>query len=119
MQKKFHFYLKFLQMKLKKLRKNFINFSFKRFCWIYCLKYNAREFQRYFRRSKWRITKRKIKPYSEKSFEYLDKETLIIASGGISTKSDVEERLDNGAKLIQVYTSFIYQGPSIINDLLN
>lgn len=55
----------------------------------------------------------------KKVSEYLDKETLIIASGGISTKSDVEERLDNGAKLIQVYTSFIYQGPSIINDLLN
>ena len=55
----------------------------------------------------------------KKVSEFLDKETLIIASGGISTKSDVEERLDNGAKLIQVYTSFIYKGPSIINDLIN
>ncbi len=55
----------------------------------------------------------------KKVSECLDRETLLIASGGISTKSDVEERLDNGAKLIQVYTSFIYRGPSIINDLLN
>ena len=46
-------------------------------------------------------------------------EVTLIASGGISTKVDVEERLDNGAKLIQIYTSFVYRGPSIVNELLN
>lgn len=43
----------------------------------------------------------------------------LIASGGISNKFDAEERLDNGAKLIQIYTSFVYKGPNVINDLLN
>lgn len=43
----------------------------------------------------------------------------LIASGGISNKFDVQERLDNGAKLIQIYTSFVYRGPYVINDLLN
>ena len=46
-------------------------------------------------------------------------DTLMIASGGISEKKDIEERLDNGAKLIQIYTSFVYKGPQIIEDLLN
>jgi len=46
-------------------------------------------------------------------------EVILIASGGISTKVDVEERLDNGAKLIQIYTSFVYRGPTIVNELLN
>ena len=45
-------------------------------------------------------------------------EVILIASGGISTKVDVEERLDNGAKLIQIYTSFVYRGPTIVNELL-
>ena len=46
-------------------------------------------------------------------------EVTLIASGGISTRDDVEERLDNGAKLIQIYTSFVYKGPSLISELLN
>lgn len=46
-------------------------------------------------------------------------DSLLIASGGVTTKQDLEERLDNGAKLIQIYTSFIYQGPKILDDLLN
>ena len=45
-------------------------------------------------------------------------EIPLIASGGISNKLDVEERLDNGAKLIQIYTSFVYKGPFIVSDLL-
>ena len=46
-------------------------------------------------------------------------EIPLIASGGISNKLDAEERLDNGAKLIQIYTSFVYKGPFIVSDLLN
>ena len=49
----------------------------------------------------------------------INDDLLLIASGGITTKRDLEERLDNGAKLIQIYTSFIYQGPKILDDLLN
>ena len=45
-------------------------------------------------------------------------DATLIASGGISSKKDVEERLNNGASLIQIYTSFIYKGPSILEELL-
>ena len=51
--------------------------------------------------------------------EKVDQDILLIASGGISSKRDIEERLDNGAKLIQIYTSFVYKGPSIVEELLN
>ena len=47
------------------------------------------------------------------------KEHLLISSGGISKKTDLEERLDNGARLAQIYTGFVYKGPSILEELLN
>ena len=37
----------------------------------------------------------------------------IIASGGIFTAADAQEKLDAGASLLQVYTGFIYEGPAI------
>jgi len=37
----------------------------------------------------------------------------IIASGGIFTGPDAKEKMDAGASLIQVWTGFIYEGPSI------
>ncbi len=48
-----------------------------------------------------------------------NKNTTLISSGGISTKIDVEERMKNGADLIQIYTSFVYKGPLILEELLN
>ena len=35
----------------------------------------------------------------------------IIAVGGVETPSDVQERLDAGATLVQGYTAFLYRGP--------
>ena len=49
----------------------------------------------------------------------ITKKHLLISSGGISKKSDLEERLDNGARLAQIYTGFVYKGPSILEELLN
>ncbi len=49
----------------------------------------------------------------------VSKECILISSGGISTKLDAEERISNGANLIQIYTSFVYKGPEIIEELLN
>ena len=48
-----------------------------------------------------------------------NKNTTLISSGGISSKTDVQERIKHGADLIQIYTSFIYKGPLIIEELLN
>jgi dihydroorotate dehydrogenase len=41
----------------------------------------------------------------------------IIASGGIFTGVDAKEKLDAGASLVQVWTGFIYEGPSIIKKI--
>ena len=42
----------------------------------------------------------------------------IIGVGGISTGEDAKEKVAAGAKLVQVYTGFIYQGPAIIKDIV-
>ena len=41
----------------------------------------------------------------------------IIASGGIFTAADAKEKLDAGASLIQVWTGFIYEGPTIVKNI--
>ncbi len=41
----------------------------------------------------------------------------IIAVGGIFTAEDAIEKLEAGASLVQVYTGFIYQGPSIAKEI--
>lgn len=38
----------------------------------------------------------------------------VIASGGIFTRADAQEKLAAGATLIQVWTGFIYEGPAIV-----
>lgn len=41
----------------------------------------------------------------------------VIASGGIYTAADAQEKLDAGAKLVQVWTGFIYEGPAIVKNI--
>ena len=41
----------------------------------------------------------------------------IIGCGGVFTAEDAWEKLSAGAKLIQLYTGFIYQGPGIARDI--
>jgi dihydroorotate dehydrogenase len=36
----------------------------------------------------------------------------VIASGGVFTAADAREKLDAGASLIQLWTGFVYEGPS-------
>ncbi len=42
----------------------------------------------------------------------------IIGSGGVFTASDAYEKILAGASLVQVYTGFIYKGPSLISELI-
>ncbi|GAB4280962.1 MAG: quinone-dependent dihydroorotate dehydrogenase [Candidatus Promineifilaceae bacterium] len=42
----------------------------------------------------------------------------IIGVGGIETADDIKAMLDAGASLVQIYTSFIYYGPSLPGKLL-
>jgi len=41
----------------------------------------------------------------------------IIGVGGIMTRKDAQEKLDAGATLLQVFTGFVYEGPSIVKKL--
>lgn len=41
----------------------------------------------------------------------------IIASGGIFTAADAKEKINAGASLVQVWTGFIYEGPSIVKKI--
>jgi dihydroorotate dehydrogenase len=43
----------------------------------------------------------------------------IVGVGGISSAQDARERFKAGATLLQVYSSFIYQGPALVKELVN
>lgn len=50
-------------------------------------------------------------------FEKTKGELPIIASGGIFTAADAKQKFDAGASLVQVWTGFIYEGPSIVKKI--
>lgn len=43
----------------------------------------------------------------------------LIGSGGIYTGHDALVKMQNGANLVQVWTGFIYEGPSIVKNICN
>jgi dihydroorotate dehydrogenase len=51
--------------------------------------------------------------------EVLGPEALIIGCGGVEHKDDAQEKLKAGADLVQVYTGFVYEGPSLIKRINN
>jgi dihydroorotate dehydrogenase len=63
-------------------------------------------------------------PLTKKSTEmvkYITQKTNnklpIIASGGIFTGQDAQEKLQAGASLVQVWTGFVYEGPAIVKNI--
>ena len=61
------------------------------------------------------------RPLSGKSTEIIEmlrkelpKPFPIIASGGIMSADDAEIKIKAGADLVQIYTGFVYEGPSLI-----
>ena len=66
------------------------------------------------------------KPLTKRSTEvirYLNQQSKgafpIIGVGGIHSAEDALEKLDAGASLIQLYTGFIYEGPSLVKKINN
>lgn len=47
-----------------------------------------------------------------------DKDLIKIGVGGVFDRKDFDEKLKSGASLVQIYTSFIYEGPRIVSKLL-
>lgn len=62
-----------------------------------------------------------LKNRATEMVKYISKKTngnmLIIASGGIFTGADAVEKMDAGAALVQVWTGFVYEGPSIVKNI--
>ncbi len=62
-----------------------------------------------------------LKERSTEVVQYLSQQTSgkipVIASGGIFTGIDAKEKIDAGASLVQVWTGFVYQGPSIVKNI--
>jgi len=48
---------------------------------------------------------------------HLEKKVAIIGVGGISSVEDAQRKLAAGADLVQIYSSFIYQGPKLVREL--
>ena len=43
----------------------------------------------------------------------------IIASGGVIDLETFEEKINKGANVVQIYTGFIYEGPSLVDEIIN
>ena len=66
------------------------------------------------------------KPLTKRSTEVIrflskksNKAFPIIGVGGIHSADDALEKLEAGASLVQLYTGFIYEGPSLIKEINN
>ena len=54
-----------------------------------------------------------------KQFHNVLKDVIpIIGVGGIASAKDVQDKIDAGAVLVQVYSGLIYEGPSLVGKLL-
>lgn len=57
--------------------------------------------------------------FNELNINNLGHKLILIGCGGIFDSSDVKDKIKKGAALVQIYTGFIYEGPSIIKKILN
>ena len=51
-------------------------------------------------------------------YQELGDEIPIIGVGGIDSYVAAKEKLMAGAKLVQVYSGFIYHGPKLVSDIV-
>jgi dihydroorotate dehydrogenase len=54
----------------------------------------------------------------EKFYQQLGGSIPLIGVGGINSGQRGLERMEKGAKLLQVYTGFIYEGPGLVQDIV-
>jgi dihydroorotate dehydrogenase len=61
-----------------------------------------------------------LKTKSDEVLSYINQQipkTPIIGSGGIFTGQDAKDKMNAGASLVQVWTGFVYEGPSIVKNI--
>jgi len=49
----------------------------------------------------------------------VDSNLFQIGVGGVFNNEDFNKKIDLGASLVQIYTSFVYEGPSVLKTILN
>lgn len=54
----------------------------------------------------------------KKTVRMLNGRLPVVASGGVMTPQDAQEKLDAGAVLVQLYTGMIYRGPAFVKQIL-
>ena len=54
----------------------------------------------------------------EAFYSHLGEQVPIIGVGGIMSPEDADDKLKAGAKLVQLYTGFIYGGPPLVHQIL-
>ncbi|MEO8823446.1 MAG: quinone-dependent dihydroorotate dehydrogenase [Ginsengibacter sp.] len=63
-----------------------------------------------------------LKEESTRIADYIHQKTKgtipVISSGGIFSSKDAQEKFSVGAELVQVWTGFIFEGPSIVKKIL-
>lgn len=60
-----------------------------------------------------------LKKLNELNGSNLSNPLFLIGAGGVFSKKDFEDKIKYGASLVQIYTGFIYEGPSLIKKILN
>ena len=62
-----------------------------------------------------------LRERATQTIRYITKQTAgsvpVIAVGGIMTPEDALEKIQAGAKLVQIYTGFIYHGPGVVKNI--
>ena len=53
----------------------------------------------------------------KKMYELTNGQIPLIGVGGISSGKDCYEKIKSGASLVQLYTSLVYSGPNLINNM--
>ncbi len=48
----------------------------------------------------------------------LSDDITILAAGGINSHQAAQEKFNNGAQLLQLYTGLVYEGPSLLKEIL-
>lgn len=51
--------------------------------------------------------------------KYTGDELVLIGAGGVDDGKSAQEKLDAGASLVQIYTGFIYQGPWLVQRIVD
>ena len=63
------------------------------------------------------VLKQLILPLCRKVYELKEREQIIISTGGVSNGQDAYDYIRAGSSAVQLYTSLVYEGPSVVRKI--